>query len=284
MEQDDEITAWVSKTHQLIGRNLLLFQSLEHLLKLVLPRATVSISPDTDIPSLKDQRYAEVETCTLGTLVNRFIDEVCDPNEPSSTDDSDGLQVTATVRLRFESSEGRDVQIKRLKALVEGRNRLVHHFLPQIEADSIESWRSTHEGLEEQHREVLSEIETLRQVVEVMELSRAALKHPEFRRELAWGPVREQLIEALRIAAETSTDPNGWTPLRDAIRSEPWVSSMAIPELLGSYDIRTVSAFLEASGGFEIRHEKDQKGKSRTFYRVTTPEHSPTPDSSTQER
>jgi hypothetical protein len=284
MAQDDELTTWVSKTHQMIGRNLLLFQRLEHLLKVVLPRATVSVSPETDIPSLKDQRYAEVETCTLGTLVNRFIDEVCDPNEPSSTDDSDGLQVTATFRLRFESSEGRDAQIKRLKTLVEGRNRLVHHFLPQIEADSIESWRSTHEGLEVQHREVLSEIETLRRVAELMELSRSALKHPELRRELVLGSVREQLIEALRISAGNSTDPDGWTPLRDAIRSEPWVSSKAIPELLGSYDIRTVSAFLEASGGFEIRHEKDQKGKSRTFYRVTTPEHSPTPDSSTQER
>lgn len=268
MEHDDELAEWVSKTHQLIGRNLLLFQRLEHLLKLVLPRATVSVSPDTDVQSRKDQGYPEVETCTLGALVKRFIDEVCDPNEPPPTDDSDGLRARATFRLRFETSEGREALIKRLKALVEGRNRLVHHLLSEVDVNSPASWRSIHDQLEAQHQKVLTEIETLRHLVDTMAISGALVAHPEIRPELVCGPIREHLIEKLRVAAEKSAGPDGWTSVSAAIQSDRPISSDAIKELLRHFDVRNLSAFLEAVGGFEIRHDKDQKGGPRAFYRV----------------
>jgi hypothetical protein len=283
MEQDGELIEWKGKVHQRIGRNVLLFQQMEQLLKILLPRATVTVSSQPDARSMMSELGCAVETWTLGNLVDRFIKEVCVPNELNPKDDSDGLQVTATFRLRFESSEGRDAQIKRLKALVEGRNRLVHHFLPQIEADSIESWRSIHDELEVQQQQVLSEIETLRHLVETIAMSGALVAHPEIQRELVCGPIREQLIEKLRFEAGKSADPDGWTSLKAVLRSGGGVFSDAITDLLVHYELPNLSAFLEIVGGFEIRHESDQKGRTRTFYRVTTPEHSPTPDSSTQE-
>ena len=281
MDQDDELAEWMSKTYQLVGRNVLLFQRMEHLLKFLLPRAEFSISLDSDSPSIKTKPTPVIET--LGMLVDRFTEEVCNADEATSTDESHGSELNAKFRLGFETPEGRDALIKRMKSLVKGRNDLVHHFLLQIDANSVESWRSTHKALEEQHRQTLAEIETLRHLVEAMEITCASFAEPEFQRELVFGSVRERLIEKLLAEAGRSSDADGWTSLRSAIRSDGEVASDHITKLLGTYEIPTVSAFLMAVGGFEIRHERDSTGKSRTFYRVTSNEIQNTPDSSKQD-
>jgi hypothetical protein len=273
MDQDDELAEWKSKTYQLVGRNILLFQRMEHLLKFLLPRAEFSISLDSDSPSIKTKPTPVIET--LGMLVDRFTEEVCNADEVTSSDESHGSELNAKFRLGFETPEGRDALIKRMKSLVKGRNDLVHHFLLQIDANSVESWRSTHKALEEQHRHTFAEIETLRHLVEAMEITCASFAEPEFQRELVCGPIREHLIEKLRVAAEKSAGPDGWTSVSAAIQSDRPISSDAIKELRRHFDVRNLSAFLEAVGGFEIRHDKDQKGGTRTFYRVPGPQ-SPT--------
>lgn len=283
MDKDNELAESKSRTYQLIGRNVLLFQQMEHLLKIILPRSTVSISPDTDISALKDQRYAEVEKCSLGTLVNRFIDEVCDPNELPTTDHSDRVGARTTFRLNFETPEGGEALFQRLKALVKGRNDLVHHFLLQIDAKTVESWCATHEALEEQYRLTLAEIKVLQQLVESLDMTHAFFASPEGQRELVYGPIRERLIEKLRTEAGRSSDPDGWTSIRAAIRSDGEVASDHITKLLDTYEIPTVSAFLLAVSGFEICHEKDSKGKIRTYYRVKSNEIQNTLDSSKQD-
>ena len=292
MDHDGELAEAKLKTYQLIGRNIVLFQQMEQLLKIVLPRATVSISSETEIPSMMTGRCSAVERCTLGNLVNRFIDEVCDPEEsdleesdPEESDpegDSDQVNLTTTLRLIFETPEARDMKIKRLNDLVDGRNRLVHHFFSRFEVNSIRGWRSTHEDLEDQHQQILSEIGTLRQLLDAKAKSDVLFAHPEIQRELVYGATREQLIEELRAAAQESIDPDGWTSLKAAINRDDVVSLDVITELLKGYEIRTVTALLEAVGGFEIRHDKDQKGKARTFYRVTGIQDPSAPDSAEQ--
>ena len=282
MEKVDELAESKTRTYQLIGRNVMLFQQMEQLLKIILPRATVSISSDTDGQAVRAERYAVVEKCTLGNLVNRFIDEVCDPNEPDPTGDSDHVNLTTTFRLKFDPLDGRDTMIKRLNDLVEGRNHLVHHLILQIDANSPTSWRSIHGDLEKQQQQVLSEIETLRRLVEAMGMGSALIAHPEIQRELVYGPIREQLIEQLRDVAGESADPDGWTSLKAAINSDRFVSPDVLTRLQESYQVPTVSAFLETVGGFEIRHEKDQKGRTRTFYRVTKTQNPSPPDSGEQ--
>lgn len=282
MDQDDELAEAKSKTYQMIGRNVVFFQQMEHLLKSVVPSATVSISSDTDVQSMMTKRWCEVETRTLGILVDRFINEVCDPNESDPTGESDQVYLTTTLRLKFETPEGRDAMIKRLKDLVAGRNHLVHHLLTQIDANSPESWRLIHDDLENQHRQVLLEIESLRRLVRSIEMNRALIAHPEIQRELVYGPIREQLIETLWDAAGESADPDGWTSLKAAINNDRFISPDVITELLEGYEIRTVSAFLENLRGFEIRHDRDQNGKSRTFYRVTGTQNPTAPDPAEQ--
>lgn len=287
MNHDEDLAESKAKTFELIGRNILLFQEMEHLLKKVLPRATISISSDTDVSSMMTTRLGAVKTCTLGALVNRFIAEVCDAGEPEIPGDSDMAGLTATYRLRFDPPDGRDVMSKRLNDLVEGRNRLVHHLLSQIVPNSPASWRSLHEGLEDQYQQTLAEIETLQHLVEGIEESSALIAHPDIRRELLYGPIREQLMKKLHLAARESLDPEGWTSLKTAIHSDDGISSDALTQLLVNEGSRTVSAYLETLTGFEVRHDKDRKGKTRTFYRVTGmqdaggPDSAPDPDPAT---
>lgn len=72
--------------------------------------------------------------------------------------------------------------------------------------------------------------------------SSAFLSHPDFQHELAYGPIREVQIEKIQAAARESTDSDGWTLLKAAIRGD---------------------------GMLPARHIEDEKGHTRTFYRVT---------------
>lgn len=283
MDQDDELAEWKSKTYQLVGRNVLLFQQMEHLLKFILPRSTVSISSETDVPLMVTGRRSAVETCTLGTLVKRFIAEVCDPNDPDPTSDAEDVNLTSTVRLRFNAPAERDVRLQRLDDLVKERNRLVHHLLSEVDFNSLASMRSIQNELEDQYQKVLSEIESLRQLVEIIAVSGAFVAHPEMGLEFVCGPIREHLVEKLRLEAGKSAHPDGWTSVSAAIQSDRPISSDIIRDLLGRLDIRNLSAFLEAVGGFEIRHDKDQKGRTKTFYRVTGTQNPAAPNSAEQE-
>jgi hypothetical protein len=278
MKHDTELAESKARAEQLIGGNVLLFQEMEQLLKTLLPRATISISPDQDVRAEKARRHAAVEKSTLGNLVNRFIDEILDPNEPDLPDDSGQVRIDASIRLKFDAAEERDAMIQRLTKLVDGRNHLVHHLLSEVDVNSSASWRSIQGDLEEQQRQTLAEIETLRPMVEMNDRILASLAHPEIQRELAYGPIREQLIERLQKAARKSTAPDGWTSLREVIRMDGATTGDSLAALLKAYEIPKVSAFLEAVGGFEVRHVADPKGKSRTFFRIARSQQSSAPD------
>lgn len=278
MKHDTELAESKARAEQLIGRNVLLFQQMEQLLKTLLPRATISISRDCDVRAEKARRHAAVEKSTLGNLVNRFIDEILDPNEPDPVGDAEHVCIHATIRKRFSASEDREAIIRQFTDLVDRRNHLVHHLLAQVDVNSPASWRSIHADLESQQRKILSKIKTLQQFIEATEMSLALVAHPEFKKELTYGPMREQLIERLRKAARKSTDPDGWTSLREVIRMDGAATGDSLAALLKAYEIPKVSAFLEAVGGFEVRHVADPKGKSRTFFRIARSQHASAPD------
>jgi len=179
MDQVANLAESRSTTYQLIGRNVLLFQQMEQLLKIILPRSTVSISANTDVQSLSERRHAAVEKCTLGNLVNRFIDEVYNPNEPIPTEDSGQLSITSAIRWKFPDSAKRDAQIQRLRDLVDGRNHLIHHIILNIDFDSPESWSSIQGDLEIQQRQILSEIKKLQQLINTMKKAAEKFSHLE---------------------------------------------------------------------------------------------------------
>lgn len=268
MDQVDELNAWKARVFQLIGENVLIFQQMECLLKDLLPRATISISPEIDAAAMLALRKGEVELNTLGTLVKRFITEVCNPADPNPENHVDRWAFTSSIRLGFVTDEGRDAMSSRLESLVEDRNRMIHHFLPEVTADSAESWCVAFDTLEDLKKRALSEVDRIRDLVGMLEMGRDLITNPDIQAELTYGPTRHLLIEKLKRASASSNDHVGWIPLRSALRSEGPPSSEAITELVSRYGVPNVSTLLESLGCFEIRHEKDSKGTCRTFYRV----------------
>ncbi|NLT71650.1 MAG: hypothetical protein GXX91_13290 [Verrucomicrobiaceae bacterium] len=266
MDHDDELAESKSKALHLIGSNVLLFQEMEHLLKKILPHATVVVSSDTDARAMVTEREEAVETCTLGTLVKRFIAEVCDPKEPELSGES--AQLSIALRVHFDDPAQGDARIKNLTDLVKGRNHLIHHLISTVDVNSLESWRSVHSDLEQQQRQIRSEIESLREWIKMMEIFGAALAHPEMRREFIYGPIRYQLNEQLLAFAQESADPDGWTSLKAAINSNRFVSPASITQFLESEQVPTISAYLKAGGDFELRQDKTRKGNTQTFYRA----------------
>lgn len=271
MEEIDPIETARSKTYQLIGRNVVLFQDYELLLKALLPRTNLTITTPTatDSPpksNLEMGRKA-VEGSTLGNLVSNYIRNVLDLGVPEPREEPDEINFLITLRLHFNDPADRKAKEESLLKLVADRNHLFHQLLVQKTFSTAEDWLSLHPELEDLAKRVSSEIKAVRAHFKAIHLSSSASKNPEVMREFLLGPHREMLVEQLHSSASRSTDPDGWTGLKDAIHEEPLLASLKIPELLESCELNTLTALIETIGGFELQHKTLRKGLTRTLYR-----------------
>jgi len=203
VEADSDLKSAKARIEQAIGRNVLLFQRLELLLKFVVDHSRVEADHDQLLQKKREQT-AEVSKSTLGLLVGKFIDEILRPTQASQTvDELEELSSSSKVRAAVGfsvavSAEFREAKKLSLARVVEQRNQLIHHFLPAHAFDSLEGCRLTQSYLDEQYTELLPEIDFLRGLAKNLQGTKqklvAFMATPEF---------RERLLHAENFPAET---------------------------------------------------------------------------------
>jgi hypothetical protein len=130
----------VDEVHRKIGRNMLLFQKLEGLLKYTLSGSKIS-GYLSQLEQKKAKHEASIHKQTLGALVGKYVEEILGPE----TDDSDKhpdevTQPYLSFKFRLDHNEAFYEEIKTwLAQLVNDRNELVHHLIPQLDITSIAS-------------------------------------------------------------------------------------------------------------------------------------------------
>ena len=145
-----------------IGRNMILFQKLEGLLKMLLARSEFS-GTSGDLKSCFQKQEAIQHRKTLGMLVNDYVNDVIgpEPDEPLQAPESP-TEVGFAMRFRWEHPpELLAEREKQLRELVDRRNELVHHLLPGLDLDSEESCNATAEQLDEQAAVIRAEMQSM---------------------------------------------------------------------------------------------------------------------------
>ena len=155
----------VNDVFRKIGRNVMLFQHLEYLLKYLV--ATNSISGyESELKSQEEQRRATINKQTMGQLIGQYI-ENSNPESQDILEDPKYFKEEMFIWIKhgFGDSTDYDNTTKALTKLVDDRNELIHHLLPQFDTNSIESCVQIGKKLDKQGNNIVREIDNIKREI-----------------------------------------------------------------------------------------------------------------------
>lgn len=265
-------TPEIDEVFRRIGRNLLLFQHIEHLLKQLMTSARL----EGTLQSMQanfDERRARIHKQTLGQLAGQFVDDVlADAGERESPENVDEAWFSFGFTIQADSAFV-EQHTAEMKAVVDARNDLIHHFLPRWSPASEDSTRAALAYLDDQRAQALPMRDRLQRFVN--SLQGAAKAHAEFMSspegaraiELQWLR-HSRLVLLLGEVAQKTPRADGWTVLASAghilRRQEP----QELEHMLERYGHRTLKRLLQATELFDIEEEPTAGGGTRTIYRI----------------
>ena len=256
-----------------IGRNMLLFQQMEHMLKFLVVHGTMA-GYRSEIMANQEQRAAAVLKQTMGQVTGQFLENTY--SVPEETADAPEELKEAYFSFAFRlKSDPVDYENKKqaLASIVADRNELIHHLLPRLDTDSIESWMETDRYLDQQREKLLPEIDALGNMVDVLQEGRKELgeffKSDEGKKQFKLSLLRQsRLVTLLGEIAAQAARPDGWTLLTTAdqrIRKHAPEEMVAVIKGLGH---KTLKELILATELFDITEEPTAKGGIRLLYRL----------------
>lgn len=255
-----------------IGRNLLLFQQIEHFLKFLLSAHKSGGTAETFKSNLQE-RAEDISKKMLGELVKKYATEVLqDAGEEIPEDESPANWFTFSFRIsgdtEFVESMRRD-----LKVMTDERNELVHHFLPRWQPNSPERMAEALAYLDTQREKVLPMYEHLRSTIGHMQESRQKLldfmASPEYEKqsELMWLQA-SPLVSFLSEVTTKIHRKDGWCYLAHAGELAAKELSEELSNLQERYGFKTLKKLVIGSELFDVLDEILPGGGFRSLYRL----------------
>lgn len=266
----------VREVERKVGRNILMFQRLELLIKQVVATGKVSgyVSEFEDIVASKK---ATVNKKTLGQLVGLFI-ETSNPSKSENSAELEEFEELKEPHISFdfgiECDESSYIERNEsLSKLVQERNELVHHLLLELDITSIVSCKKVEARLDEQCEKIRFEIKNVQTVAETLSRSKKILS--EFlcsdEGKKVWLDLffsQDRLVTLLAEIAAQSTRNDGWTLMNKAALLLKQHAPKELELLHKGTEHKSLKALMLKSGMFEFSEEKTNKGGTRVLYRL----------------
>jgi hypothetical protein len=122
-----------------IGRNVVNLQRFERMLKLIIVRSNVR-GYASELAKIHQSKTEGTSYKTLGSLVKEFLNTVYSTDDPFSDGPADALnEIWMSQALRIQSNaESISKKEGELREVVEERNSLIHHWLAEVDFDSVD--------------------------------------------------------------------------------------------------------------------------------------------------
>ncbi len=260
-----------------VGRNLLLFQQIEALLKFLLANHTGDGTLET-FQSRHKKRAESVNKQMLGNLVDKYGTDVLQDAGVETLDEENPDVPWMSFSFRVSgNAEFVESMRSNLKLMTDERNELVHHFLPHWQPESADNLGEALLYLDAQREKVLPMHEHLRDTANRMQSARQLLHNfissEEYQRqdELMWLQA-SPLVELLREVTSQIHRTDGWTYLSHAGKLANKNLPDDIRNLKERYGFNTLKKLLIACEIFDVYDEPLTNGAFRTLYRVRPPE------------
>jgi hypothetical protein len=255
-----------------IGRNLVIFQQVEHALKFLTTHARFH-APASQFADRFAKHAESIGKKSMGDLAGKLTDTVLTPDEREATPDAIDeawFGFRFTIETDAESVARHEAE---LRELVDRRNELVHHFLPRWQvalggdADAALAW------LDAQREVAAGMLDRLQGWASTLETGRkehaAFLASGEGARQIELLFLRStRLVVMLGQIAMGAPRPDGWTLLASAghlIKREAPEELQDLPTRFGH---ATLKAVLLATELFDVVEEPTPGGGTRTIYRI----------------
>ena len=252
-----------------VGRNVVLFQQIESMLKLLISVHHNEGTTD-NIAEQQQKRVAKIHAQTMGQLAEQYKNGILSDAEIPSKE-PDNLKVpyiSFTFRLAGDS-DFLESQQSNLEILVNERNALIHHFLPKWIPDSQEAMAEAVLYLDQQREKVMPMFDHLKESVKVLQSMATFFNSEEYGKQfdLAWLQ-GSPLISLLSKEATNLARPDGWVNLADAGQIAKAREFDEILHMKERYGHSQLKRLLIASELFEVKDETLPKGGCHTLYRV----------------
>ena len=275
MENEIALQAANNEVMRKIGRNMLLFQQVERLLKHLLARGSFSGNTDT-LMANRENRIASINRKTMGQLTGEFFDNTYSgENEKLSVEPVDRAHVSFSFRVECEADHYESQKII-FNELVTERNDLIHHLLPRYNPESLESCQELDRYLEQQRDKLLPTLSNLKAMARSLKEGTKELanfmKSEDGYRLIIEGllPGESYLDGLLKKVASLSARADGWAPLQIAgrlINEQEPVTINKVCKELGINKLKSLKKLIEASQSFELL-EEPTRGSTQWLFRL----------------
>lgn len=279
MNTDAELETAYNEALKKIGRNLLLFQQAELLIKRLCFIGSHSARAGEASEGIETQTSIS-QKMTLGQVVNLFVDHHCAGKTsapevlPMAIPDVESQFHGFGIHFTFGGTDGYpEARRQALTRMVTERNELVHQLLPKIDRSSLESCLQMSVYLDEQRQAILPEIQQLQKnlktVTAQLDFMLSYLKCPQGVEQLFLPEIQQsQLVTNLAAIAAEHPDPKAWTPLGVATKRLQDFPREKIDSLVKQFGLKSLTEFLTASERFDLQVEQLKGGSHRVLYRV----------------
>ncbi|GAA0856307.1 OST-HTH/LOTUS domain-containing protein [Aliiglaciecola litoralis] len=256
-----------------IGRNMMLFQHLEYLLKYVVANGNWS-GLASELENNKAKKEKAIKNQTMGQLVGQFLessnpDHEADSNEPEELKEA-YISFSFSIETDSKSYASQEVAWKKF---VSERNELIHHLLPKFDTKSKSSCDELSIKLDTQSEVIRRKIKEIQSLVEALDKGRKELASyfasDEVRREVDLNFLTQsRLAMALVDIANQLGNEDGWVLLSSAGQ----IIKQNIPDELAllnaNYGFEKLKDFMLATELFEFNEEQTSRGGVRIFYKL----------------
>ena len=272
--------------HRKIGRNLVLLQKLELLLKDLIFKANLTLrsnSTDAEFPSLEKQVEKQkvlYQKKTLGCLEKQFSKSALQPlPEFPPIKDSNPKTAVISVRIAFGTVEQQNQLKDQLEMITNGRNKLVHELLISFDLSTETGFRDMDQFLEQQHKELISIVEYLDSIREHCKILAKTFSNGSQNSRILEDCSKVSCVTKLLVYLYLFKDNNSkpgqfeWISLAAAKKDLNNQFPEAIPECRRHFKVKSLKKILGKIGIFDVRSLPTDIDKKMVFYRIK-PEYS----------
>lgn len=274
---DAEIDTLKNEVLRKIGRNLMLFQQVEHMLKFLLANGVLA-GHLSELKPNKEQREQQFQKQTMGQLVGNFLEKTFSRNEEVTNVPEKVTEPWFSFRHTIEcDSDYYEERKNSLALIVDERNDLIHHLLPKWDTHSSRSCTEIERYLDKQRENILPEFEFLKDVIKTrQEIGKEVadfLLSDEGKQCFITTPSLTSLRQSPLVAwlcdiAKQRSRADGWAILSTAAQIIHTNAPQAITDLEKRYGYKKLKAAILATAYFDVTEEPTDKGGIRVLYRI----------------
>jgi hypothetical protein len=270
METDEELEKLRNEVLRKIGRNVILFQQMEQLLKFLLANGSFSstVSNISDLKTKLEKRITTVQKQTMGQVANQFLENTFSEDEEDTQEELKETLFSFRYRIQCDEAQFEERKIA-LTSLVAERNDLIHHLLPKWQMQSYESSIEIEQYLDQQREKILPELEWLKANFDFFKEYLSFMASDEGQKEVDLSILRQTPIVTLLFnIGEQNARPDGWVVLKNAEE----IIQQHLPEGLSNleklYGYKKLDEIILATEFFDLAEEVTTKGDIRLLYRI----------------